>query len=100
MEKPQLVATSRHITGHISIKKLSWEEERKMMTGISEIIEGDPYSLFIHVPEGWRFSKHESDVDYLFHRIRDGVLEIKFSGDLVFEGQETFTWSVFFTSES
>lgn len=57
LDRPQLVATSRHITGTISPKQVLWEPAQSALSGSSEIVEGAPYSLFIYVPEGWRYSR-------------------------------------------
>jgi hypothetical protein len=50
LNRPQLVGISRHITGAFSIQELSWEAESKTLVGLSEIVPGEDYTLFIHVP--------------------------------------------------
>jgi len=100
LKRPQLIATSRHITCAVSIKNLEWNSEKAILNGNSEIIEKSPYSIFIHVPEGWKLTNIESDIEYLFHRIKDQILEVKFSGDLTFEGQTSFNWSISFEKNS
>jgi hypothetical protein len=54
---PQLVGISRHISGSYSVNDLNWKESNKTLSGTSETIPGDSYSLFIYVPEMMRISK-------------------------------------------
>ncbi len=96
LERPQLVATSRHITGTVSIKKLAWNSSKSTLSGTSEIVEGAPYSLFIHVPEGMAVSKVDSEAEILFHKVTDQVLEVKFAGRLAKEGQNIIDWRIEF----
>jgi hypothetical protein len=96
LERPQLIATSRHITGTVSIKQLAWNSSKSTLSGTSEIVEGAPYSLFIHVPEGMAVSKVDSEAEILFHQVTDQVLEVKFSGRLAKEGQNSMNWRIEF----
>jgi hypothetical protein len=50
--RPQLLATSRHITGAFSIQELSWEAAAKTLKGFSEIVPGEDYTLFVYLPPG------------------------------------------------
>lgn len=93
---PQLVATSRHITGTISLKQISWDSEKSVLSGSSEIVESEPYSLFIHVPERMEVSKVNANTEILFHKISDRILEVKFSGDFNTEGQKRLNWIIEF----
>lgn len=96
LEIPQLLATSRHITGTVSIRQLAWDSANSTLSGSSEIVVGDPYSLFIHVPTGMNVSRVDADGEVLFHKITDGVLEVKFAGSVKTEGQNTVNWTVKF----
>lgn len=49
---PQLIGNSRHISGAFSILDLKWDASNKILGGKSETIIGDPYSLFVYVPDG------------------------------------------------
>jgi hypothetical protein len=53
--RPQLVGTSRHITGAYSIRELAWANNT--LRGSSESVPGDPYSLWIYVPAGVKPSR-------------------------------------------
>ncbi len=48
---PQLIGTSRHISGACSIRHLSWDSSRQVLEGASETIPGERYTLFIYVPQ-------------------------------------------------
>ena len=96
LNRPQLVATSRHITGAVSLKQITWESATSVLSGISEIVEGDPYSLFIQVPKGMKVSRVEANTEVLFHKMSDGILEVKFSGDLEGKAQKVLNWSIKF----
>lgn len=101
LDRPQLLATSRHITGTISTKSISWDSSKSALSGSSEIVEEEPYSLFIHVPEGMTVSKVNADVEVLFHKMTDSVLEVKFAGHLETEGLEAVNWTIeFMASDS
>jgi hypothetical protein len=56
---PQVISTNRHITqGIIDIKDEKWEGNT--LSGVSEIVGGDPYELRVISPEGnpkWRLVK-------------------------------------------
>jgi len=51
-DRPQLIGISRHISGVCSILGLNWADTEKILSGTSETIKGDVYSLFIYVPDG------------------------------------------------
>lgn len=96
LNRPQVVATSRHITCTVSLKSILWDAEKFVLSGSSEIVAGAPYSLFIHVPEGMEVSKVNANTEILLHKMSDRILEIKFSGDLKTEGQTILNWTVEF----
>ena len=52
LNRPQLVGTSRHITGAYSIANLSWDAASRTLQGLSEIVPGENYTLFMHLPPG------------------------------------------------
>ena len=52
LSRPQLIGTSRHITGAYSIQDLSWDAAGNALYGLSEIVPGADYTLFIHLPPG------------------------------------------------
>jgi alpha-galactosidase len=55
LDRPQLVATSRHITcGAVDLERLSWDGRR--MTGVSALVGGDPYDIYLTEPAGYAFA--------------------------------------------
>ena len=55
MDHPQLVGTSRHITGAYSIQGLKWDAAKNQLRGTSETVSGDAYTLWVYVPTGMNF---------------------------------------------
>lgn len=96
LNTPQLLATSRHITGAVSIKKLSWDEQNSTLSGSSHVPEGAPYSIFVHVPEGMVVTNVDADSEILFHKKTECVLEVKFASLPEREGQSTINWTIEF----
>jgi hypothetical protein len=55
--RPQLVGLSRHISGSYSLLDQSWDSSTNTLSGTSESVPGDPYALWIYVPEGYRLAQ-------------------------------------------
>jgi len=90
-DRPQLLATSRHISGAFSIKELAWHSSESTLSGVSQTIPDVPYSLYFYVPEGVTLTEVDASAKVLFHKITDGLLEA------AFQGQETpLSWSLHF----
>lgn len=56
-DSPQLIGTSRQITGAYSILDMKWDSSKNTLNGSSETVLGDTYSVFIYVPDGMIFSQ-------------------------------------------
>ncbi len=52
--RPQLIGNSRHISGSYSILDLKWDTKNNTLSGSSQFVAGDLYSLFIYVPPGMK----------------------------------------------
>jgi hypothetical protein len=52
LNRPQLVGTSRHITGALSIRELSWDASSRALQGLSDTVPGSDYTLFLYLPPG------------------------------------------------
>jgi hypothetical protein len=52
LDRPQLIGTSRHITGAYSIQDLAWDAAGNSLQGHSEVVPEADYTLFIHLPLG------------------------------------------------
>ncbi len=60
LPRPQLVATSRHLTGGgVDLLDVAWGDNA--LTGRSRVVGGDPYEVFLTVPAGWVLSGFECD---------------------------------------
>jgi hypothetical protein len=51
LNHPQLIGTSRHITGAYSVQELAWNASQNALEGSSETVPGAPYALFVYVPD-------------------------------------------------
>lgn len=56
LRTPQVLGTSRHLTGAFSQQGLKWDERGRALSGTSETIAAAPYSVWIRVPPGYRVS--------------------------------------------
>lgn len=70
---PQLIATSRHITcGGVDLSALRWDGQR--LSGESELVGRDPYTLYFTEPEGYHFEKIECESLSIEKIEREGTL--------------------------
>jgi alpha-galactosidase len=54
LDHPQLLATSRHISGGaVELSDLAWKSNA--LSGSSELVPGEEYTLYIHEPQGSTF---------------------------------------------
>lgn len=93
---PQLLATSRHITGAVSIRRTEWEAEGKTLHGQSSIVPDAPYSLFIHVPDGMEVKEIKANGELMYSQLEEGLLEVKFSGKFNNNSLGRLNWSIYF----
>jgi hypothetical protein len=47
---PQVVGTSRHITGAYALKNVDWNDAGRTLRGTSDSVPEDPYRLWIYLP--------------------------------------------------
>jgi hypothetical protein len=94
LERPQLIANSRHITGAAGILKQSWTSSMTLQ-GTSDTVPHAPYTLFFYVPEGFEFEKALAQgvaVDCVPGS--DGLLKVSFPGQ-----KAPVDWSVRFAKK-
>jgi hypothetical protein len=100
LDRPQLIGTSRHITGAHSITSLEWDASSRRLLGSSRTIPGEEYTLFLHVPDGVRVRGAHAAVS------GHGEIPVRRQGDgpslrLTFEGQPApVEWTVDFEGEA
>jgi len=63
LQRPQVVGTSRHLTGAYSLSDVSWDEAAESLSGTSQAVPGDPYSLWVHVPPDFVASSVSAQVE-------------------------------------
>ncbi|HZU28113.1 MAG TPA: alpha-galactosidase [Bryobacteraceae bacterium] len=51
---PQLVGISRHISGAWSVLDVAWDDATNTLRGKSQGVSGEPYTVYIHVPDGFQ----------------------------------------------
>jgi hypothetical protein len=67
---PQVLATNRHVTcGGPDLSEVAWRDNA--LNGVSELVGGDPYVLYVNEPAGYRFD----GVDVVGARVVDQKLE-------------------------
>jgi hypothetical protein len=60
LARPQVVATSRHITGGgVDLLDVQWRDG--VLSGRSRAVGGDAYEIFLTEPDGWRLAAMECD---------------------------------------
>jgi hypothetical protein len=89
-EVPHLVGTSRHLTqGAVDVKSVEWDGKKRRLTGVSHVVGGDPYRVYIYVPEGYVVASDNA--------VQDGKLATL---TLTHEANEKTTWQVLFARTS
>ncbi|HXY40066.1 MAG TPA: alpha-galactosidase [Vicinamibacteria bacterium] len=100
LPRPQLVGNSGHLTGAQSIGSLEWDEARRTLRGSSSTVAGEPYTLFVHVPEGFAVTgtvaRAGAGHEVKLTQVRKGpLLEVSFPG-----GAEVVSWEIAFAGVS
>ena len=98
LPRPQLVGTSRHITGVPSVLDLEWDASSRTLRGSSQAVPGEDYALFVHVPEGMAVSRVQATAA----ETREVPVRQELSGrslKVSFRGQpEAVAWRLEFTA--
>jgi hypothetical protein len=56
---PQLLATNRHVScGGVDLERVNWSGD--VLSGVSRIVVGDDYALYLTEPEGWTVESVEA----------------------------------------
>jgi len=72
---PQLLATSRHVTcGGPDLRDVSWKDG--VLSGVSDVVAGDPYELYVHEPAGARFDRVDAVGARVVSQRRDGAMRV------------------------
>jgi hypothetical protein len=98
--RPQLVGTSRHISGAYSIEDLAWEGTNNRLRGTSDTVPGDEYTLWFYVPEGITVSHVHAASGArgeiaTRHELNGNSLQVTFPGQ-----REAVDWDIVFSGKS
>ncbi len=96
LNHPQLVGTSRHISGAYSIDDLAWDDAKNKLRGTPKSVVGDDYTLWFYVPTGVSILRVSARtmVDAAVpvqHELNSNSLKVTFRGQ-----QEAVDWTVEF----
>ena len=100
LNRPQLVGTSRHITGAYSIQNLIWDEASNRIRGTSATVAGDTYTLWFYVPKGVSVSRvhaatHSNAMIPVQRELKGEALKVTFPGQ-----PQAVDWDVEFAGKS
>jgi hypothetical protein len=100
LNRPQLVGTSRHITGAYSILDLAWDAAKSRLRGSSQTVPGENYTLWVYVPEGLTISQVRAAAKGgrqvpVRHELTGNSLQVSFEGQ-----QEAVDWEVEFAAHA
>ncbi len=88
---PQVMATSRHLSGAYSIKSCVWDAGKKTLTGTSQTVPGAEYTLYVYVPDGMAFSKAEANTEIVSQKTDGNLLQVTLKG-----GEKPADWKLIF----
>jgi hypothetical protein len=94
LPRPQLIGNSRHISGAFSIVDQEWDAAKSTLSGTSETVPGEPYSLWFYLPKGFsveHLSVAGSEGIPEKHSLTDNALVVSFQGQ-----QQPVRWEVSF----
>jgi hypothetical protein len=96
LDRPQLVGISRHISGSFSLKNVAWEETKRTLRGTSETVAKDPYTLWIHLPDGVHVTQAKASAGgrevAVTQKVRGNSLMVRFEAQ-----SAPVDWEVAFT---
>ena len=92
LDRPQLLATNRHLIGAFGIKAQVWNDLEKILQGTSETVPAEKYSLYFFVPEKIKIQAVDVNGTNAGYRLNpDGLLSIDFVSQ-----QKMVNWQIMF----
>jgi hypothetical protein len=96
LPRPQLVGNSRHITGAYSIVDHEWDPAKNKLSGTSETVPDEPYTLWFYLPKGFAIehlsvTARGSEEIPEKHSLTGNALMVTFTGQ-----QQPVRWEVSF----
>ena len=53
--RPRFVGSSRHLTqGALDVEAIAWDDKKLRLSGTSQVVGEDAYTVRVYVPKGWR----------------------------------------------
>jgi hypothetical protein len=98
LNRPQLIGNSRHITGAYSILDEKWDGTKNTLSGISQAVPSEPYTLWFYLPKGVgaaspSVTAKDGRKISAQSRLQDTSLMVSFEGT-----SEPVTWTISFAS--
>ena len=94
--RPQLIGNSRHITGAYSILDQQWDGSTNKLSGVSESVPGERYTLWFYLPNAFSL-EHVSVVAKGSDEIGEQHLQTGNALAVSFKGQpQPVRWEVSF----
>jgi hypothetical protein len=98
LQRPQVLSTDRHVMqGYLDLQREEWDAKRQVLTGVSKIVGGDPYTVTLAL-NGHTLGKLDcanKQVQTHLSPPKDGVVEFSLTGP----ENATVEWSVSFEPE-
>jgi hypothetical protein len=96
LNRPQLIGNSRHISGAYSILDEKWDGAKNVLSGVSEAIPDEPYTIWFYVPNGvsaanLSVTARDGSKISAQSRLQDNSLMISFQGK-----PEPVSWAISF----
>jgi hypothetical protein len=96
LNRPQLIGNSRHITGAYSILDQEWDGSNKQLSGTSQSVPHEAYTLWFYIPKGFNvarvsvFAKGGGEIP-VQHQLTGNSLMVSFPGR-----EELVSWELSF----
>ncbi|MDO4547835.1 MAG: alpha-galactosidase [Clostridia bacterium] len=59
---PQIISTTRHISqGALELSDVSYDRERRVLSGTADVVPGDDYAIYVYAPAGLRLYYEGND---------------------------------------
>jgi hypothetical protein len=93
-EHPWILSTTRHISqGGVSLRDVTWDAKRNVLSGKSTVVVGDPYVLTVHVPAGYRLEDAEAGGEKVVTKALPHTATVRITP----AASRTVNWRVTFT---
>jgi hypothetical protein len=98
LDRPQILSTDRHVMqGYLDLLRVDWDEKRRILSGVSKIVGGDPYTVTLalngHIPRTIECS--DKGIAAALASAKDGIASFTLKGT----ENGTAEWSVYFEAE-